>query len=196
MTSFDLLLTLVLAGGGAFFGAYFKEKGKNLATQEDIGKVVEQVAAVTKTTKEIEAKISSEVWDRQKRWELKRDVLFELAKRVAAIFDILGNLNTAYATARTQSENPFVVEHRVESNQKWFDALAALEESKLFVNAICDKHLQDAVETFNYRAVKIAYEINKNDPDIFRKSHPELRRLGDAVVDAVRKELGVKPSTS
>ncbi len=185
-----LTLTAVFGGLGAYFGAYLKQKGKNLATHKDIGQLVDQVAAVTKTTKEIEAKISSEVWDKQKRWELKRNVLFELAKRVAAIFDTLGNLNAACAIARKQSQDPFM-EHKSEANRKWFDALAALEESKLFVDVICDKHLEDAVETFKRHAVNTAYEINKDDPDIFRKSHPELRKLGDAIVAAMRKELGV-----
>ena len=61
---------------GSLVGAYLKKKGENLATHEDIGKLVEQVAAVTKTTKEIEAKISDEVWGRQRLWEMKRDAYF------------------------------------------------------------------------------------------------------------------------
>lgn len=61
---------LSLVGGwlGAYLGSYLKKKGENLATHEDIDKLVDQVRAVTQTTKEIEAKISNEVWDRQKRW--------------------------------------------------------------------------------------------------------------------------------
>lgn len=186
-----LVLTAVFGGLGAYFGAYLRQKGKNLATHEDINKLVDQVATVTTTTKEIEARISSEVWDRQKLWELKRNVLFELAKRVAAIFDALGKLDSAYAIAR-QSDLPGLgLEHRSEANQKWFAALASLEESKLFVDVICDKYLQDAVLKFRVLAVAIAHAINKGDREIFLKSHPELRKLGDAIVSATRKELGV-----
>jgi len=186
-----LVLTAVFGGLGAYFGAYLRQKGKNLATHEDINKLVDQVATVTTTTKEIEARISSEVWDRQKLWELKRNVLFELAKRVAAIFDALGNLDSAYAIAR-QSDLPGLgLEHRSEANQKWFAALASLEESELFVDVICDKYLQDAVLKFRVLAVTIAHAINKGDREIFLKSHSELRKLGDAIVSATRKELGV-----
>jgi hypothetical protein len=53
-----------------------------LATHEDIDKLVDQVRAVTQTTKEIEARISNEVWDRQKLWEMKREVVFDAMKRV------------------------------------------------------------------------------------------------------------------
>jgi predicted alpha/beta-fold hydrolase len=65
-----LVVTLGGSFGGSYLGAYFKKKGENLATHEDIDKLVEQVGAVTKTTKEIEAKISDEVWDRQRKREL------------------------------------------------------------------------------------------------------------------------------
>jgi len=37
-----------------------KKKGENLATHEDLDKLVVQVRAVTTTTKEIEAKISTD----------------------------------------------------------------------------------------------------------------------------------------
>ncbi|SAL09276.1 hypothetical protein AWB69_00012 [Caballeronia udeis] len=32
----SIILTFVVAGGGAYFGSYFREKGKNRATSEDI----------------------------------------------------------------------------------------------------------------------------------------------------------------
>jgi hypothetical protein len=51
---------------------YLKKKGENLATHEDIGKLIDQVRAVTITTKEIEASISDRSWNRQKHWEMKR----------------------------------------------------------------------------------------------------------------------------
>ncbi len=47
-----------------YFKAYGAKKGENRAMQEDIRKL-------TTATKEIEAKISNEMWDRQKRWELR-----------------------------------------------------------------------------------------------------------------------------
>jgi hypothetical protein len=87
------LTTLIGAFIGSFLGSYLKKKGENLATHEDLDKLVEQVRAVTTTTKEIEAKISTDVWDRQKRWEMKREVLFEATRRLGAVEDSLISLN-------------------------------------------------------------------------------------------------------
>ena len=76
-----------------FFGGYFKayatKKGENRAMQEDIHKL-------TTITKEIEAKISGELWDRQKQWELKRDILYGAAKAINEVNDKLLALSTMW----------------------------------------------------------------------------------------------------
>ena len=74
------LLSLFIGG---FLKSYVSKKGENLATHEDIQKLVDQMAAVTKATKEIEAKISDDVWARQRRWELKREIALEAMKTIA-----------------------------------------------------------------------------------------------------------------
>src|ERR1039457_5932070 len=79
------LTTLVTAFVGSYLASYLKKKGENLATHEDIGKLVEQMQAVTQATKEIEAKISNEVWNRQKQWEVRRDVIFETVKQLGEV---------------------------------------------------------------------------------------------------------------
>jgi hypothetical protein len=48
------LTALVTAFVGSYLGAYLKKKGENLATHEDIDKLLDQVSAVTQTTKETE----------------------------------------------------------------------------------------------------------------------------------------------
>ena len=73
------------AGAGAFIGSYLMKKGENLATHEDINKLVDQVKSVTQATKEIEAKISGELWDRQRHWEAKRDALLSAVKSLSSV---------------------------------------------------------------------------------------------------------------
>lgn len=57
-------LSVIVALFVGFFSAYMAKKGENLATHEDIEKLVDQVRAVTTATKEIEAKISNDMWIR------------------------------------------------------------------------------------------------------------------------------------
>ena len=78
------LTTLIGAFVGSFLSGYLKKKGENLATHEDIEKVLRQVAAVTQTTKEIEAKISIDVWSRQQRWEVQKSALLDSLKELAS----------------------------------------------------------------------------------------------------------------
>ena len=40
------VLILIFSGAGSFFAPYLKRKGANLATQEDIGKITDEVEAV------------------------------------------------------------------------------------------------------------------------------------------------------
>ena len=89
-----IVAVLSLIGGwfGGFFGAYMKKKGENLATHEDINKVVDQVKAVTQATKTIENKLSGELWDKQKQWEMKKEVLFEMTRRVADVDNTLSSV--------------------------------------------------------------------------------------------------------
>jgi outer membrane murein-binding lipoprotein Lpp len=98
MDFLSILVTAVVAGGGAYFGSYLKKKGENLATHEDVDKLVAQVAAVTETTKQIEAKISNDVWDRQRKWEAKRDALFEVVKDIGSMQSCLTSFIGIYRT--------------------------------------------------------------------------------------------------
>src|SRR5712691_1923628 len=73
-----------LAGGwvGAYFGAYFREKGKNLATREDLDRI-------TRVTEEIRTQMSGDLWVRQRRWEVKLETYRTLLRQISEIGFIL-----------------------------------------------------------------------------------------------------------
>jgi len=68
MTPEQLLLTLMAGALGAFLGAYFNEKGKNLATKEDVGQI-------TKTVEEIRSEYAKEIEDLRGRFSLRTAAL-------------------------------------------------------------------------------------------------------------------------
>jgi len=179
---------------GGFLKSYMSKKGENLATHEDIEKLVDQVKAVTQTTKEIEARISGELWDRQKQWEMKRDVLFEATKRVSAAFQALNGLDSFIQTEVAHPEHKdalFWKQSKIDENTKWFHALEALDESRLVVGLICDKAVVEAIDEYRILTASIAARINKDDARIFGESVRKVLQLRDSLRDAIRKELGI-----
>ena len=138
----ELLLGAVIAVLSFLLGAvlrpyltgYATKKGENLATHEDIDKVLEQVKAVTEATKKIEADISTGVWDRQKRWEMKREVLFEAARRLSEIDDAMFSNSVVWKEDRADTKRvgdntpingrPISVErHETRTNHGWSESL-------------------------------------------------------------------------
>jgi hypothetical protein len=197
----DELLTLLLlalfAGAGAFLGSYLKRKGENLATHEDIHKLVVQVRAVTEATKEIEAKISDEVWDRQKRWELKREVLFEATKGTALVKNALTALHAFYQTEK-DSPSPGSLgrsEARLEALTKWNEAANSLDQTTFLVGLVCAEELKELLLRFSLFVRRLANEITRGKPEAFVASADELAVRWGAITAAMRKELGIEPSS-
>ena len=149
--------TFVGAFIGSFLGGYLKKKGENFATHEDIEKLVEQVQAVTKATKEIEAKISSDVWDRQKRWEMKRDVLFSAGKAFAAADDALLSFGSVFLH-KQEPVNEALNEARSKSSRRWLDACAKFDETRLLVAVVCNRETKEAFDSL--AAVTSAMSLN------------------------------------
>ncbi|MGB2632346.1 MAG: hypothetical protein WAM58_00290 [Candidatus Acidiferrum sp.] len=133
------MVTVLVAGIGAFLGAYLKKKGENLASKENVDEVLKEVRAVTATTKKIEAEISNEVWDRQKRWKLRRDILFEAARKAGHEIQALAELHAIYTTEKLNEQNklPPRVEKRAEVGAAWNSAAGDFEGMQLVINASC-----------------------------------------------------------
>jgi hypothetical protein len=184
-------LSLVGGWAGAYFGSYLKKKGENLATHEDIDKLVDQVRVVTQTTKEIEAKISDEVWDRQKRWELKREVLFQAAKAVAGAEHALISLHSVTQVEINQN-NIIWVQAKNDRMNGWIAAHSVLEEASLLVATVCSRKAALAFRDYANFLGRIAQPIaEKDDPEIYMKSRTEHSKKHLALQEIIREELGV-----
>jgi hypothetical protein len=201
MASAELLTTLgkyatlfltVVAGSwlGTFIGSYLKKKGENLASREDIEILVHQMAAITQTTKEIEARISDEAWDRQKLWEMKREVLFEAVKRITEVDNALLAFSVVFKGG-AKPDDPKLSEERLEMAKRWLRASAALDETRLLVAIVCGKGLADQMAKFAGLTNEIVTGITGGDTEIFGKSSKDLGRNLYAVMAAIRAELGI-----
>jgi hypothetical protein len=82
-------LTVIGSGVAAYSGAYFKRRGEDQAITDGFAEVLRQTRETTQATKSIEAKISGEMWDRQKQWEMKREVIFDMRRKLSTVDDAL-----------------------------------------------------------------------------------------------------------
>jgi hypothetical protein len=185
------LANACLVGTGIYLSAYLKRKAEGLATKEEFEDLKKQTAQLTRMTKEIEAEISTGIWDRQKRWEMKREVLFDAAKCVANIETALSNLNAAYVTAdkNKSAGQPILLEMLTKAEGKWFEVREAFSEVELFVEVTCSKGMGEALGEYGRFTTEIAFQINKGDLEVHKKSLATLIGLRYAVRDAIRVEL-------
>lgn len=189
-------LGVLSVGLGGFLAGYLKKKGENLATHEDIGKVLEEVRATTQATKEIEAKISSAVWDRQKRWELKREVLFKTADKIATAKTALTALFASYTTEKNAKEKDpayeadvYRTDKLIRVARKWNEAAEGLDWATLLVDLACGKEVKNSLMNFAFFTRTLAEKIKDGQPEAFRSSLKEYVEKLDAVSAAMRKEI-------
>jgi hypothetical protein len=179
---------------GFYLGSYLKKKGENQAIHEDINKLVDQVAAVTQTTKEIEAKISSEMWDRQKNWEMKREVVFESMKRVVQADNALLSFSMILKVGPTDGDDWIQTIH--EQTVKWRDASNALDESRSLITVVCSEETRKAMEHFGMLTNQIAGGISQKNAQAYPNSSKALAEALFLVRVALRKELGIETVAS
>jgi hypothetical protein len=169
---------------GAYFRAYSTKKGENLATKEDIGKL-------TTITKKIESEISDAAWNRQRRWELKRDVLFEAIKRLAEIEEAIVGLQASLKAILQASKNRGTLDDPVGFGEKideWNHAAAGFDDAHLKIAIVCGKETEEAFFKCKLVANDIAMGIlNNKDAEIFVKSNKQLEVRRSAAKAAVRK---------
>jgi hypothetical protein len=184
-----------------FLFGYSTMKGENLATYEDIQMIVAQVKAVTKTTEEIKAEISTGVWDKQKRWGMKRDVLFEATKRIAEVDDAMLSYATVvkedhakqkvWATVPpTTGEQLNWAEAKHERQNRWSTVSTAFDESRLFAEIVCGKEGKGAFEELGAFINRLAAQMTK-DPNAYESSRADLINKILLTRNAIRKELEV-----
>jgi len=81
----SFLLVTIGAGLGAWFSSYFKEKGKNLATQEGFDEIIKQVKINTEVVEDVKNSFSEKGWITQQVWLKKQEayhVIFSLLLNV------------------------------------------------------------------------------------------------------------------
>ncbi|MHB1675535.1 MAG: hypothetical protein ACYCSP_14930 [Acidobacteriaceae bacterium] len=184
------VLSIVVGGFVGFFSGYTKKKGENRAIHEDFKNVLEQVKETTRATKEIEHKISDAAWDRQKRWELKRDVMIDIANKSDAAKNALTEMHTIYTPQNGAEVNVERLAKRSALFNAWNSASNDLMRVITVASLACSSEVVTAVASFAMFASDLSVEIIDGVPDAFSKNREELASRYAAITRAMRKEIG------
>jgi hypothetical protein len=198
MAAFERVLWIALgaliAAIVGYFGGYFNERGKNYATKDDFDDLLEQQRQLTKATKQIEATISSEVWDRQRLLELKREALFPaiqaLDRTKTAFVELwaarLVNLPPPFG-------DPKYEERKEKADERWLTEITRFDETRSNVSLVCGKTMRTAL-------AEASQLIRTNASLIFKKKidDGEFAAVGEKTREVIRKvnqlaraELGI-----
>jgi hypothetical protein len=141
-----ILATLLFAFAGSFSAGYLKKKGKNPATHEDLNNLVEQVEATTRATRAIESRISSEVWDRQRQWELKREAVLGAIEALSAAEDTLMTA-CAFHQMLLKKRTSLAKEQYDKAMLDWKDKMTVFESKRTIATLMCGDELNTSLIT-------------------------------------------------
>jgi hypothetical protein len=167
--------TLSLAGGivGGLAGSYFSKRGEIRAVQTDLHLLLDQTRAMTTATKEIEAKISNDVWERQKRWDMKREATFEALKELgtfqAALTSIVGVYQGTSRHMGTRQVLPEIQAMRNKAYASFQESLGAFWRAKMLAAVVCGYNVLlkfSAVENIGIKIVNTVLENSEEVPDV------------------------------
>lgn len=190
-----ILATVVSAFAGSFSAGYLKKKGKNPATHEDLNNLVEQVEATTRATRAIESRISSEVWDRQRQWELKRDAVLEAIEALSAAEDTLMTACTFYQML-LKKRTSLAKEEYDKATLDWKDKITEFESKRTIATLLCGDEFNTALitvrNTIRTGMKWLMTKSIKSSDEIATLVSPAMR----AAVIGARRELGLPEEVS
>lgn len=194
------IFTVLCAGLGAYLGAYLKKSAENLATHDDFEKLLAEQKRTTEATKEVEARISKEVWDKQREWEFKREVLLEGGRSIADFLAAIMRLNAICATKNGADKNEETA-YLLALSKNETDALDAvnkasysLQRAQLVLSIVSGKQTQIAFFRTEKLFKKIAVKIVDGDTTYFASVSSQLKNYGSDLTLAIRRELGFDDS--
>lgn len=178
------------AGVGAYLGAYFKNRGVH---HELV------IKAVTEATKEIEAKMSNDTWDRQRRWEMKRDAFFAVARELESMERALSDLNTIYAPARGDlaqggPHTLYMIEQKSKALDQWSEISARFDAARAQAVLAGGTEVVGAIQTAGKMMRVVAQGLLRGDVAIYSKSLKDMVAANVRITAAMRRELGLGPS--
>ena len=185
------VLSFIAAGAGAYIGGYLKKKGDNLATHEDIDKIVDQVKATTEAAKAIEAKIDDQVWNRQRQWELKRDILVDFARTISDFEQAVMQISTNIENRDNSIKGAAFFNKAL---AKWNEYSDKFERDSFAVGLVVSIETRRALGDLSKVLRNATTDIlGQQKGGVYQTHHRNIIRNLESVRGHIREELGIEP---
>jgi hypothetical protein len=181
---------LIMAAVGSYFGSYLKKRAENRAVHADLGRLIEQVSAVSAATERIEAKSARSL----RIHERQLDILAKLYRHMS---DVRGFMQAMTKAFRVENEiQP--EEYAKEVNKAMDSAHSAFVDGRLFIPrglvAKCEDFFKAVVQGQSFfawsRRIEVVDQAQRGEfwqkasdaayariPDILEQIENEARRL-------------------
>ena len=130
------------------------------------------------------------MWDRQKRWELKRDVLFEATKKLSEADTEIVAYASILKTSETSSE--IWQKEYLQRATQWNQVADALSGAAHLVAIACSRKTYLAVRDYLSTAREIGVGVSQKDSTIYDRLHEKLVKDFLQARDAIQNELDIK----
>lgn len=127
-------------------------------------------------------------WSRQKRWELKREILFQASKNFAEVDELMIWFHSMMRNPQDPNRADDGVAKLVD---RWNRASAGLYETKNLADIVCEFATREAFLTLAAAANDYEQAVEKRDALLYEQTFKNLRSALTAAKTAVRKELGI-----
>jgi hypothetical protein len=178
----------------SFLPSYMQQKGKNLATKEDIQELARQTAILAQTTKEIEARISIGVWSQQQRWDIQKTALLDSLKDLATAETFLVRLVQTFADTKDHPQGWET--RRKEANEKYAERINNFWRTQLVIEIVCGREIGSHFQEIDTIFDRLRKRLKQGEfEDIWNKQYPELLVAKRQLGETVRRRLGLDVET-
>jgi len=204
------LLILVLSGAGAYFGAYFRIKAKNLATKEDFKEIIKRVEKNTEVVQGVKNRFYEKGWISQQVWLKKQEAYSAIFLQLISIKNyVTHQVGEYFEWEDTQSP---VAPYNDKSIEEWERKKRELEEKWKSPEYIekseklkrdYDKSLSEVFDLINIHSIyldhRVEDEISKLKQELSITDEGEddewrFRRVSGAISDTINKIQSISKS--
>jgi hypothetical protein len=173
----------------SFLPSNMQEKGKDLATKEDVQELARQTEILTQTTKELEARISVGVWSQQQRWDVQKTALLESLKELATAETFLVRLVHIFADTKDHPQGWEA--RRKEANEKYAGAINNFWRTQLAMEIVCGREIGDQFQQIDNTFKRVLDRMKQGDfKDIWDTQFPVFFAEKGQLGETIRRKLG------